>query len=215
MEEQLLDLQDAIINGSKAEAVEVTQELIDLKADPQVILNQGLIAGMTEVGRMFSCGEYFVPEMLIAARAMQSSMDLLRPMLASSGVKPIGTIVLGTVRGDLHDIGKNLAGMLLEGAGFRVIDIGVDATAEKFVNAVKANDAQLVGLSALLTTTMMHASEVLSALETAGLRQQVKVVVGGAAVTPEWAVQIGADGAAIDAATGAQLCKELLAQLNG
>lgn len=215
MEEQLLDLQDAIINGSKAEAVEVTQELIDLKADPQVILNQGLIAGMTEVGRMFSCGEYFVPEMLIAARAMQSSMDLLRPMLASSGVKPIGTIVLGTVRGDLHDIGKNLAGMLLEGAGFRVVDIGVDATAEKFVNAVKANNAQLVGLSALLTTTMMHAGEVLSALETAGLRQQVKVVVGGAAVTPEWAVQIGADGAAIDAATGAQLCKDLLAQLNG
>lgn len=215
MEEQLLDLQDAIINGSKVDAVEVTQELIDLKADPQVILNQGLIAGMTEVGRMFSCGEYFVPEMLIAARAMQSSMDLLRPMLASSGVKPIGTIVLGTVRGDLHDIGKNLAGMLLEGAGFRVVDIGVDATAEKFVNAVKANNAQLVGLSALLTTTMMHAGEVLSALETAGLRQQVKVVVGGAAVTPEWAVQIGADGAAIDAATGAQLCKELLAQLNG
>lgn len=215
MEEQLLDLQDAIINGSKVDAVEVTQELIDLKADPQVILNQGLIAGMTEVGRMFSCGEYFVPEMLIAARAMQSSMDLLRPMLASSGVKPIGTIVLGTVRGDLHDIGKNLAGMLLEGAGFRVVDIGVDATAEKFVNAVKANNAQLVGLSALLTTTMMHAGEVLSALESAGLRQQVKVVVGGAAVTPEWAVQIGADGAAIDAATGAQLCKELLAQLNG
>lgn len=215
MEEQLLDLQDAIINGSKVDAVEVTQELIDLKADPQVILNQGLIAGMTEVGRMFSCGEYFVPEMLIAARAMQSSMDLLRPMLASSGVKPIGTIVLGTVRGDLHDIGKNLAGMLLEGAGFRVVDIGVDATAEKFVNAVKANNAQLVGLSALLTTTMMHAGEVLSALETAGLRQQIKVVVGGAAVTPEWAVQIGADGAAIDAATGAQLCKELLAQLNG
>jgi len=215
MEEQLLDLQDAIINGSKAEAVEVTQELLTLKADPQVILNQGLVAGMTEVGRLFSCGEYFVPEMLIAARAMQSSMDLLRPLLASSGVKPIGTIVLGTVRGDLHDIGKNLAGMLLEGAGFRVVDIGVDAPAEKFVDAVKANDAQLVGLSALLTTTMMYASEVLGALETAGLRQQVKVVVGGAAVTPEWAAQIGADGAAIDAATGAQLCKALLAQLNG
>lgn len=215
MEEQLLDLQDAIINGSKADAVELTQELIALHADPQTILNQGLIAGMTEVGRMFTCGEYFVPEMLIAARAMQSSMDLLRPALVDAGAKPIGTIVLGTVRGDLHDIGKNLAGMLLEGAGFRVVDIGVDAGADKFVNAVKAHNAQLVGLSALLTTTMMHASEVLTALETAGLRQQVKVVVGGAAVTPEWAAQIGADGAAIDAATGAQLCKELLAQLNG
>ena len=215
MEEQLLDLQDAIINGSTADAVELTQALIDLHADPQTILNQGLIAGMTEVGRMFTCGEYFVPEMLIAARAMQSSMDLLRPALVDAGAKPIGTIVLGTVRGDLHDIGKNLAGMLLEGAGFRVVDIGVDAGADKFVNAVKAHNAQLVGLSALLTTTMMHASEVLTALESAGLRQQVKVVVGGAAVTPEWAAQIGADGAAIDAATGAQLCKELLAQLNG
>lgn len=215
MEEQLLDLQDAIINGSKADAVELTQELIDLKADPQTILNQGLIAGMTEVGRMFTCGEYFVPEMLIAARAMQSSMDLLRPALVDAGAKPIGTIVLGTVRGDLHDIGKNLAGMLLEGAGFRVIDIGVDASAEKFVNAVKTNNAQLVGLSALLTTTMMHASEVLTALEAADLRHRVKVIVGGAAVTPEWAAQIGADGAAIDAATGAQLCKELLAELNG
>lgn len=215
MEEQLLDLQDAIINGSKADAVEVTQALIALHADPQIILNQGLIAGMTEVGRMFTCGEYFVPEMLIAARAMQSAMDLLRPALVDAGAKPIGTIVLGTVRGDLHDIGKNLAGMLLEGAGFRVVDIGVDAGADKFVNAVKTHNAQLVGLSALLTTTMMHASEVLTALESAGLRQQVKVVVGGAAVTPEWAAQIGADGAAIDAATGAQLCKELLAQLNG
>ena len=215
MEEQLLDLQDAIINGSKTDAVELTQALIDLHADPQTILNQGLIAGMTEVGRMFTCGEYFVPEMLIAARAMQSSMDLLRPALVDAGAKPIGTIVLGTVRGDLHDIGKNLAGMLLEGAGFRVVDIGVDAGADKFVNAVKAHNAQLVGLSALLTTTMMHASEVLTALESAGLRQQVKVVVGGAAVTPEWGAQIGADGAAIDAATGAQLCKELLAQLNG
>ncbi len=215
MEEQLLDLQDAIINGSKADAIELTQELIALHADPQTILNQGLIAGMTEVGRMFTCGEYFVPEMLIAARAMQSAMDLLRPALVDAGAKPIGTIVLGTVRGDLHDIGKNLAGMLLEGAGFRVVDIGVDAGADKFVNAVKTHNAQLVGLSALLTTTMMHASEVLTALESAGLRQQVKVVVGGAAVTPEWAAQIGADGAAIDAATGAQLCKELLAQLNG
>ena len=140
---------------------------------------------------------------------------LLRPALVTSGVKPIGTIVLGTVRGDLHDIGKNLAGMLLEGAGFRVIDIGVDASADKFVNAVKANNAQLVGLSALLTTTMMHASEVLSALEAANLRQHVKVIVGGAAVTPEWAAQIGADGTAIDAATGAQLCKDLLAELIG
>ena len=194
------------------------------------------VAGNTGV-RPVKMGEYIVisdsapglagnslgpssPEMLLGALAsclihtylLQAS--LLAIPLDNVEVT-IGTIVLGTVRGDLHDIGKNLAGMLLEGAGFRVVDIGVDAGADKFVNAVKAHNAQLVGLSALLTTTMMHASEVLTALESAGLRQQVKVVVGGAAVTPEWAAQIGADGAAIDAATGAQLCKELLAQLNG
>lgn len=213
MEDKLFDLQDAIINGSKPQAVTLTKELLAEKVSPQEILNEGLIAGMSEVGDRFKCGDYFVPEMLIAARAMQSSMDLLRPELIDAGVQPIGTIVLGTVRGDLHDIGKNLTGMLLEGAGFRVVDVGVDASAEKFVNAVKENNAQLVGMSALLTTTMTYTREVIKALEAADLRKKVKVIVGGAPITEDWANQIGADGFAVDAATGADRCKELLAEL--
>lgn len=213
MEDKLFDLQEAIIHGSKPQAITLTKELLAEKVSPQEILNEGLIAGMSEVGDRFKCGDYFVPEMLIAARAMQSSMDLLRPALVEKGVQPIGTIVLGTVRGDLHDIGKNLTGMLLEGAGFRVVDVGVDASAEKFVNAVKEHHAQLVGMSALLTTTMTYTREVIKALEAAGLRKQVKVIVGGAPITEDWATQIGADGFAVDAATGADRCKELLAEL--
>ncbi len=214
MADKLFDLQEAIINGSKPQAIALTKELLTEKVSPQAILNEGLIEGMSEVGDRFKCGDYFVPEMLIAARAMQSSMDLLRPVLVESGVEPIGTIVLGTVRGDLHDIGKNLTGMLLEGAGFKVVDVGVDASAEKFVNAVKENNAQLVGMSALLTTTMTYTREVIKALESAGLRNKVKVIVGGAPITEDWATQIGADGFAVDAATGADRCKELLAELN-
>lgn len=214
MADKLFDLQEAIINGSKPQAIALTKELLMEKVSPQAILNEGLIEGMSEVGDRFKCGDYFVPEMLIAARAMQSSMDLLRPVLVETGVEPIGTIVLGTVRGDLHDIGKNLTGMLLEGAGFKVVDIGVDASAEKFVNAVKENNAQLVGMSALLTTTMTYTREVIKALEAADLRQKVKVIVGGAPITEDWATQIGADGFAVDAATGADRCKELLAELN-
>ena len=213
MEDKLFDLQDAIINGSKPQAVALTKELLAEKVNAQEILNEGLIAGMSEVGDRFKCGDYFVPERLIAARAMQSSMDLLRPVLVDAGVEPIGTIVLGTVRGDLHDIGKNLTGMLLEGAGFRVVDVGVDASAEKFVNAVKENNAQLVGMSARLTTTMTYTREVIKALEAADLRKKVKVIVGGAPITEDWANQIGADGFAVDAATGADRCKELLAEL--
>jgi len=213
MEDKLFDLQEAIINGSKPQAVALTKDLLTEKVSPQDILNEGLIAGMSEVGDRFKCGDYFVPEMLIAARAMQSSMDLLRPVLVDAGVQPIGTIVLGTVRGDLHDIGKNLTGMLLEGAGFRVVDVGVDASAEKFVNAVKENNAELVGMSALLTTTMTYTREVIKALEAADLRKKVKVIVGGAPITEDWANQIGADGFAVDAATGADRCKELLAEL--
>ncbi|MCE7981181.1 MAG: cobalamin-binding protein [Caldilinea sp. CFX5] len=214
MADKLFDLQEAIINGSKPQAIALTKELLTEKVSPQQILNEGLIEGMSEVGDRFKCGDYFVPEMLIAARAMQSSMDLLRPVLVETGVEPIGTIVLGTVRGDLHDIGKNLTGMLLEGAGFKVVDVGVDASAEKFVNAVKENNAQLVGMSALLTTTMTYTREVIKALEAAGLRKKVKVIVGGAPITEDWAAQIGADGFAVDAATGADRCKELLAELN-
>jgi 5-methyltetrahydrofolate--homocysteine methyltransferase len=174
-------------------------------------LDEGLIAGMSQVGELFKQGEYFVPEMLIAARAMKSALEILRPRLVDTGVEPIGTIVLGTVRGDLHDIGKNLTGMFLEGAGFRVVDLGVDVSAEKFIEAIKENDAELLGMSALLTTTMTYTSRVIKELEAARMRDKVKIIVGGAPITQEWANQIGADGFALDAASAADRCKELIA----
>jgi 5-methyltetrahydrofolate--homocysteine methyltransferase len=210
MDNVLQDLEEAIVNGNHKNAVALTSQLIEAGASPQRILNEGLIAGMSEVGELFKEGEYFVPEMLIAARAMKSALEILRPQLVDTGVKPIGTVVLGTVRGDLHDIGKNLTGMFLEGAGFQVIDLGVDVSADKFIAAVKEHKAELLGMSALLTTTMTYTAEVIRALQAANLRDQVKVIVGGAPITEEWANQIGADAFALDAASGADRCKELL-----
>ncbi|HMN27483.1 MAG TPA: corrinoid protein [Caldilineaceae bacterium] len=210
LETSLQELKQTIVRGNQKDAVAVTTQLIEAGAKPQQILNEGLIAGMSEVGERFKCGEYFVPEMLIAARAMKSALEVLRPHLVDTGVKPIGTIVLGTVRGDLHDIGKNLTGMFLEGAGFQVVDLGVDVTADKFIAAVKEHKADLLGMSALLTTTMTYTAEVIRALKAANLRDQVKVIIGGAPITEAWANQIGADGFALDAASGAERCKELL-----
>ncbi len=210
MDGALSSLKKAIVDGNHKQAVAYTNQLIESGAEPQSILNDGLIAGMSEVGDLFKQGEYFVPEMLIAARAMKSSLEVLRPRLVDSGIQPIGTIVLGTVRGDLHDIGKNLTGMFLEGAGFKVVDLGVDVTAEKFIAAIKENDAELLGMSALLTTTMTYTADVIKALDAEGLRGKVKVIVGGAPITEEWAKQIGADAFALDAASGADRCKELL-----
>lgn len=207
----LFDLQEAVIEGNKTSAVQLTEQLLNEAVEPKTILDGGLVPGMEEVGELFREGEYFVPELLVAARAMQASMDLLRPQLVDSEIKPIGTIVLGTVYGDIHDIGKNLAGMMLEGAGLKVIDIGTNANAENFVSAVRESNAQLVGISTLLTTTMGYAKDVIDALAAANLRQQVKVIVGGAPVTEAWAEEIGADGAALDAASGAELCKAFLA----
>jgi 5-methyltetrahydrofolate--homocysteine methyltransferase len=204
------DLKQAIIEGNHKQAIAYTSELIEDGTAPQAILNDGLVAGMSDVGELFKQGEYFVPEMLIAARAMKSALEVLRPKLVDSGVEPLGTIVLGTVRGDLHDIGKNLAGMFLEGAGFKVVDLGVDVPAEKFIAAIKEHNAELLGMSALLTTTMTYTAEVLRALEAEGLRDQVKVIVGGAPITEEWAKQIGADAFAMDAVSGADRCKELV-----
>jgi len=210
LDDLLDDLLDAVVHGNQKQAIALTGKLMATGADPQEILNEGLIAGMTEVGDRFKCGDYFVPEMLIAARAMKSGLELLRPQLVDTGVKPVGTVVLGTVRGDLHDIGKNLVGMFLEGAGFKVVDLGVDVPAEKFVSAVKENNATVVGMSALLTTTMAYTLDVINALQAANLRDKVKVIVGGAPITEEWAQRIGADAFAVDAATGADRCKELL-----
>lgn len=210
MEGTLKDLKQAIIEGNRNNAVDLTNQLLEAKVSPKEILDDGLIAGMSEVGELFKKGEYFVPEMLIAARAMKSALELLRPLLVDTGVEPIGTVVIGTVRGDLHDIGKNLTAMFLEGAGFRVVDMGVDVSADKFIAAIKENKANLLGMSALLTTTMTYTSEVIKALEAENVRNQVKVIVGGAPITQEWADQIGADGFALDAASAADKCKELI-----
>ncbi len=210
MQEELKALAQAILEGKRNDAVELTQKLIDAGVTPKQILDEGLIAGMSVAGEKFKNGEYFVPEILVAARAMKASMELLRPLLVATDVQPIGTMVIGTVRGDLHDIGKNLVAMMMEGAGFKVVDLGVDVTAEKFIEAAKEHNAQIVGMSALLTTTMTHIPEVIKAFDAEGLRPKVKLIVGGAPVTQEWANQIGADAYAPDAATAVDKCKELL-----
>jgi len=210
MQEELQTLARAILEGKRNEAVVLTQKLVDAGVTPKQILDEGLIAGMSVAGEKFKNGEYFVPEILVAARAMKASMEILRPLLVATDVQPIGTMVIGTVHGDLHDIGKNLVAMMMEGAGFKVVDLGVDVSAEKFIEAAKEHNAQIVGMSALLTTTMTYIPEVIKAFDEAGLRPKVKLIVGGAPVTQEWANQIGADAYAPDAATAVDKCKELL-----
>ncbi|MEJ5252007.1 MAG: corrinoid protein [Chthonomonadetes bacterium] len=210
MQEELKALAQAILEGKRNDAVELTQKLVGAGVTPKQILDEGLIAGMSVAGEKFKNGEYFVPEILVAARAMKASMEILRPLLVATDVQPIGTMVIGTVRGDLHDIGKNLVAMMVEGAGFRVVDLGVDVTADKFIAAAKEHNAQIVGMSALLTTTMTYIPEVIKAFDAEGLRPKVKIIVGGAPVTQEWANQIGADAYAPDAATAVDKCKELL-----
>lgn len=177
---------------------------------PAEILNNGLIAAMTEVGRLFEEGEYFVPEMLIAARAMQASVAILKPKLKDADVKPLGKVVIGTVKGDLHDIGKNLVAMMLEGTGFEIIDLGTDVTPEKFVEAIKTHDAGFVGMSALLTTTMPSMKTTIEALKAAGVRDRVKVMIGGAPITQEYANDIGADLYAQDGPSAARKAKQAL-----
>lgn len=203
------DLKKSVISGN-AQAVDGQVRLaLNEGIGPGEVLNEGLIPAMDEVGRLFESQEFYVPEMLIAARAMQTGMEILRPLLVESGIKPIGRVILGTVQGDLHDIGKNLVGMMLEGAGLEVVDLGVDVRPEQFVEAV-CEGAQLVGLSALLTTTMTNMKDVLEALREAGIREQIKVMVGGAPITQAFADEIGADGYAADASAAATLAKSLL-----
>jgi len=210
MDNALQELKQSVIAGDHYKAMDLTNQLLESDTDAKEILNEGLIAGMSTVGELFKSGDCFVPEMLIAARAMQSALDILRPVLVDTGVEPAGTVVIGTVRGDLHDIGKNLTSMFLEGAGFNVVDLGVDVSAEQFIAAIKEHNAELLGMSALLTTTMTYTADVIKALEEADMRDQVKVVVGGAPITEDWAKQIGADAFALDAASGADRCKELM-----
>lgn len=205
MDATIEKIYQGVLNGEREVVVEEVQEAIDAKITAEKILKEGMMAAMAETGRLFEEGEYFVPELLIAARAMQGGMELLKPLLVAEDIEPIGKIVVGTVKGDLHDIGKNLVGMMLEGAGFEVIDLGSDVDAEKFVEAVRANQAHVVGMSALLTTTMTNMPVVIEALKTAGLRDNVKVLIGGAPVTKAYADQIGADGYAPDASQAAKL----------
>jgi len=208
--EKLQQLAESVINGKAPEAERLTQELLDEGLTPSEVLNQGLIIGMDEVGRRFRNNEFYVPEVLIAARAMKAGMKILRPLLAETGVKPMARIAIGTVKGDLHDIGKNLVGMMLEGAGFEVIDLGVDVSSDKFIQAVRENKAEAIGMSALLTTTMVNMDSTLKEIEKQGIRDQVKVIIGGAPVTQNYADEIGADGYASDAASAVALLKEVL-----
>lgn len=202
-------IKEAVINGKKPDAVAGVQQALSEGMEAGTILNEGLIPAMAEVGKRFEEGEYFVPEMLIAARAMQAGLDLLKPLLAQSGVEPLATVAIGTVKGDLHDIGKNLVAIMLEGAGFAIKDLGVNATPEKFVQAVQ-DGAQVVAMSALLTTTMPSMKTTLEALKAAGLRDRVKVMIGGAPVTQSYADEIGADGYSPDASSATRLAKSLV-----
>jgi 5-methyltetrahydrofolate--homocysteine methyltransferase len=205
MEAIIEKIYQGVLNGERETVVEAVREAIDADITAERVLKEGMMAAMAETGRLFEDGEYFVPELLIAARAMQGGMELLKPLLVAEDIEPIGRIVVGTVKGDLHDIGKNLVGMMLEGAGFEVIDLGSDVDAEKFVEAVRSNQAHVMGMSALLTTTMTNMPVVIDALKNAGLRDSVKVLIGGAPVTKAYADQIGADGYAPDASQAAKL----------
>lgn len=201
-------LSEAIIKGDQKTAVEITQAAIDEGMAPERILNEGLISGMNIVGTRFKANEVYIPEVLISARAMKMSMEYLEPKLSEAGVEPIGKALIGTVQGDLHDIGKNLVMMMLKGSGFEVVDAGIDVSAEKFVAQAKAAGTQIVGLSALLTTTMPSMESTVKAIKDAGLN--VKVIIGGAPVTQNYADKIGADGYAADAATAVDVAKSLL-----
>ena len=196
-----------LIKGKANEVKELVQKALDEGLNAGEVLNNGLLAGMSVVGERFKKNEIYVPEVLIAARAMKRGSEVLKPLLAEAGVKPTGTVVLGTVKGDLHDIGKNLVGMMLEGGGFQVIDLGTDVPSEKFVEAARENDAQVIGASALLTTTMTAMKEVVDSLNSSDLGGKVKIIIGGAPVTQAYCDEIGADGYAPDAASAADLAK--------
>ena len=202
----------ALILGDRETVARKTQEGLALSMDPRDLIFKGLIPGMDVVGEKFRRNEYYVPQVLLSARAMYAGLDLLKPLITASARASdyLGVVVIGTAQGDLHDIGKNLVAMMLEGAGFDVIDLGTDATPEKYVQAVKDRGANLVGMSALLTTTMSNMKSIIQALEQAGLRDQVKIMVGGAPVTDQFAREIGADGYAPDASRAVSLAKTLV-----
>jgi len=213
MAQFIQEIYEGILIGDNMLVPKKIEDALHAGLPPSEILNDGMISAITEVGRRFEIGEYFVPEMLIAARSMQTGMRLLKPYLAQANIKSIGRVAIGTVRGDLHDLGKNLVAMMLEGAGFEIKDLGTDVNPEKFLQSVRADGVNIIALSALLTTTMPMMKSVVEALETAGLRAKVKVIIGGAPVTEAYAKQIGADGYAADASQAVGMAKSLAVEI--
>jgi corrinoid protein of di/trimethylamine methyltransferase len=211
--EFLKQLHDAIVEGNAPVARKVTEQALAEKVDPQKLVQEYMIPAMAEVGRRYEAGDYFVPELLIAARAMKGSLELLRPLLAARGAQPAGRVAIGTVKGDLHDIGKNLVAAMLEGAGYEIIDLGVDVPPEKFISAVKEKNAGIIAMSALLTTTMTSMKTTIDAINSAGIRPQVRIMIGGAPVNPEIAEKYGADGYAKNAGTAVDEAIRLLKML--
>ena len=205
------ELYDAILNGNAPAAAEAARQALEAGAAALDLVQNHMVPAMDEVGRRFECEDYFVPELLLAARAMKAALALIRPLLASSGAEAAGRVVIGTVKGDLHDIGKNIVASMLEGGGFEIIDLGADVAPEKFVDAVRASRANLVCLSALLTVTMSSMKTTIEALSAAGLRGQAKIMVGGAPVTQRYADEIGADGYGENAAVAVALARKLCA----
>ncbi len=208
-EDILQGIKDSVISGNANKTKEFVERAVKENVAVEKILNDALIAGMMIVGTKFKNNEFYVPEVLIAARAMHAGMDIMEPLIAKAGIKPVAKVAIGTVKGDLHDIGKNLVVMMWKGAGFAVEDLGIDVTPEKFVEAAKGG-VSVVGLSALLTTTMVSMKDVIEALKAAGVREKVKVIIGGAPVTQSYADEIGADAYAADAATAVDKVKEVL-----
>ncbi len=204
------EISENLIKGQAPKVKELVQQAVDAGESPSDILTKGLITGMNVIGERFKKNEVYVPQVLIAARAMHSGMDVLKPLLVESGVQPIGKVVIGTVKGDLHDIGKNLVCMMLEGAGFEVIDCGIDCPPDKLIDAAQSNGAKLIGMSALLTTTMPSMKDIIAALHAKGLQGQIKTFIGGAPVTQKYADEIGADGYAPDAASAVDVAKALI-----
>jgi 5-methyltetrahydrofolate--homocysteine methyltransferase len=207
----LKKLYDAVLSGDAKTAVAITQQAIAEKMNPGSLITDAMIPAMAEVGRLYQCEEYFVPELLLSARAMKSALELLRPLLAETGVQPTGKVVIGTVKGDLHDIGKNLVASMLEGGGFEVTDLGVDVSPEKFIAAVQEKRAQIVCLSALLTVTVPSMKTTIEAFKQAGIRDQVKVMIGGAPVTADYAKEIGADAYGENASVAVSVARQICA----
>ena len=205
------NLAELVIKGDYTGAQTLTQRMVDNGSDPLEIINQGLMAGMNVVGIRFKAGDMYVPEVMMSAKAMSKGIEVVKPLIADKDMPTAGKVLVGTVKGDLHDIGKNLVLMMMESAGFEIIDLGVDIDAEAFVKAVKDHKPQVIGMSALLTTTMLSMKDTIEALKEEGLRDSVKIIVGGAPISQGFADEIGADGYAPDAAAATDLCKRLIA----